>query len=481
MKGIGDGPHTNPKIKNQPIHGTGRLRRAEAPRKGQAMTQRFQALARGAGALAAGFWVVVFAVGQPPGSLTPLPSAPPTIRLAFELPDLERVGLGQNPRLGQGAFAVDAARGRAIQAGLYPNPLLTVTGDEMGDITGPGGIWTAPQLTQEVVTGGKLRLSQDAAQREVDQAALGLTAQRYAMLANIRAAYYDALSLQRRAKKLEEVRELVAQSVAQAKELRRGNQIADLDVIQLEVEEERVRTDEESLRKELPAAYQRLASAVGVPGLPIGSVIGDLEAPLPPYELERLTQIVPKLHPEAESARVGVLRAETLLRRAQVEPIPNLLLTGGYVRQNQNRSDDWMIGVSIPLPIWNRNQGNIFAAQAQVGEANLEVPRVENDLVDRTALSFREFAAARERAFRLRQVKAKAEEAYKIVFTARATSTLQKLESQRTLRQAEVEYLRALGDAWKAAAALSGLTLEDQWPPVLAAQPLPAPAPAPKP
>lgn len=413
---------------------------------------------------------------MPPAA--PAPSAPPAaakpIRLAFELPDLVRIGLGQNPKLGQGAYAIDAARGRAIQAGLYPNPFLSVTGDEMGDVQGPGGIWTAPQLSQEIVTGGKLRLSQDAVQREVDQATLALTAQRYALMASIRAAFYDALSLQRRAAKLNEVRELVARSVAQAQELRKGNQIADLDVIQLEIEEERLRTDEESLKKELPAAYQRLASAVGVPGLPIASVIGDLEAPLPPYELERLTQIVPKLHPEAESARVGVLRAETLLRRAQVEPIPNVTLSGGYVRQNQNKSDDWMIGVSIPLPIWNRNQGNIFAAQAQVGEANLEVPRVENDLVDRTALAFREFAAARERALRLRQVKAKAEEAYKIVFAARATSTLQKLESQRTLRQAEVEYLRALGDAWKAAAAISGLTLEDQWPPHPALPQLPA-------
>jgi cobalt-zinc-cadmium efflux system outer membrane protein len=86
------------------------------------------------------------------------------------LTDLIRLTLDRNPRLSQAAFAIDAARGRAVQAGLYPNPTVRVSDEELGDRTGPGGILTAPAMSQEIVTGNKLGLSRAAALREVDQA-----------------------------------------------------------------------------------------------------------------------------------------------------------------------------------------------------------------------------------------------------------------------------------------------------------------------
>jgi hypothetical protein len=76
-----------------------------------------------------------------------------------------------------------AAQGRALQAGLYPNPTVSFVGEEIGK---NGGIHTLPQIGQEIVTGKKLTLSRSVALREVDQAHLALMRQRYALFTTVR-------------------------------------------------------------------------------------------------------------------------------------------------------------------------------------------------------------------------------------------------------------------------------------------------------
>lgn len=402
-----------------------------------------------------------------------VPEAPAPASLG--LSELTALGLERNPRLAQARFAIDTASGRALQAGLYPNPTVAVTGDELGDRQGPAGIITAPQVTQEIVTGGKLKLSRAAATKEVDQATLALMAQRYALLANIRSAYFDAVTTQRRAEILSEVVKLAEQSVELTRKLLAAKQAARLDLVQLEVDLERLRADEAATRRELPAAYKRLSAVAGVSQLPVAAVTGTLEIPLPPYELERLHPYVLAVHPEVKSAVAGVERAQLLLRRAEAEPIPNVTVSTGYVRQNQNRSNDWMLGVSMPVPVWNRNQGNILSARGQLGEAIQEVGRVENELVERLSTAARDFAAARERAERYRtSILPKAQETYELAVEAYKGGQfeyLRVLQAQRALFEARLEYNRTLGEAWRAASVISGLTLEDQWPPVDAPTP----------
>jgi cobalt-zinc-cadmium efflux system outer membrane protein len=107
-------------------------------------------------------------------------------------------------------------------------------------------------------------------------------------------------------------------------------------------------------------------------------------------------------------------------------------------------------------------------AQAQVAEAVQEVSRVEDDLVERLASAFREFAAARERAARYRTaILPRAEETYGLSLKAYQGGQfeyLRVLETQRALAQANLEYVRAQGDGWRAASAISACLLEEHWP-----------------
>jgi cobalt-zinc-cadmium efflux system outer membrane protein len=403
----------------------------------------------------------------PPTVLGGRPVAAPAAPAEYTLDQLVRLALENNPRLAQAAVAIDAARGRALQAGLYPNPTVSFVGDELGDRQGRAGILTVPQISQEIVTGGKLTLSRAAAEREVDQATLALAARRADLLAGVRTAYFDVLTLQLRTELLGRLRALTQQSVEQTRQLVERRQATRLDVVQLEVEAERIRAEAEAADQEMPAAFRRLAAAVGVRDLPERPLAGRVESPLPNYELDRVRQYVVGVHPEVRSAQAGVERARLLYQRAQAEPIPNVTVSGGYVRQNQNESNDFMVGVSLPVPVWNRNQGNIQAALAEAASATREVQRVENDLTDRVAAAFRDYAAARRRAERLAGVRAKADEAFRLIAEEKNFNftTVQRLVAQQAVIQATLEQLRARGDAWRAASTLSGLTLEEQWPP----------------
>jgi cobalt-zinc-cadmium efflux system outer membrane protein len=411
---------------------------------------------------------------QPAGPAKPVPAAAPA---PVQVDELVQLAVGSNPRLGKANFAIEAARGRYVQAGLYPNPNLAANWDEIGDRTGPGGILNVPRITQEIVTGRKLSLSQAVVAREVDQSTLDLMKERYALVGAVRAAFYDLYALERRIVVLDELQRVAGDAVKTGQTLLDNKQIARLDLVQLEVELARFRSQAEAARQELAGARRRLAAVVGDPRLPVGTTTGPYEE-VPTYDEERTLDTVLASHPEAQSARVGVDRAQAAVRRAEVEPIPNLTFTTGYIRQYENRSNDFALGLSAPIPLWNRNQGNIRAAKAELGVAVQEVARVQNDLAERVATALRSYSAARKLAEQYRtDILPKAEETYKLsleAFKGGQFEYLRVIQAQRAVAEARLEYNRALGDSWRAAAELSALLLEEWWPGTPPAPALPA-------
>ena len=84
------------------------------------------------------FWSASAHGQEPPAKVgIPSPALPPQ---ALGVDAFVRFAVEKNPRLVRATLAIDAAKGRFVQAGLYPNPELAVMADELGDRTGSGGI-----------------------------------------------------------------------------------------------------------------------------------------------------------------------------------------------------------------------------------------------------------------------------------------------------------------------------------------------------
>lgn len=377
------------------------------------------------------------------------------------LSELLQLTLENHPRLKEAAFGIDEAQGKAVQAGLYPNPVLRVQGDELGDRQGSGGIWTAPSISQEIVTADKLQLQQAAALRQVDQAMLRLRSERAARLTAVRKKYYDVLTLHRRQQILSELVNVAKESVETTRKLLEAKRAAELDLLRGELALDKARAELEATQQEIPGALRRLAASVGVVDLPCTFISGSLEMQPPEYDLKEAVRILLATHPDIMTRHAEVAQAELLLRRAEAEVIPNVTVETGYMYQGQNRSNDWMIGLSLPLPVWDRNEGNIQAAQARVGGAVQTVGRTQADLVEQLAEAFRTYASAKKRAELYRtSILPRSRETYNLTLNAYRAgqfSYLRVLEAQNATVEVNLEYNRSLGEVWQAASEIAGL------------------------
>jgi len=148
-------------------------------------------------------------------------SAPPLAQSAttLSLPDLEKLALQNNPTLAQADAEIEAARGRAKQAGQFPNPTIGYTGSEIsrGPVINGGehGLF----VEQTIPLGGKLRLSRNIFEREAIQAEALREVQRARVLTAVRVQFYSALAAERRVETRRDLARLAAEAVSVSRQL----------------------------------------------------------------------------------------------------------------------------------------------------------------------------------------------------------------------------------------------------------------------
>jgi len=226
---------------------------------------------------------------------------------------------------------------------------------------------------------------------------------------------------------------------------------------------------------ELDQIWRQIGAVVGDPFLKPARLAGDLEQGLPELEQEQLLATLLRESPEVKRAQAGIERARASLVRAKAEPTPNLFLRGGmgysaelletFPPQPPGRKSgpEAFAEVGLRIPIFNRNQGAIAEASAELDFAEREARRVELMLRARTASAFRAYQNALSVAIEYReQIVPRARQAYELYlasFRQMAAAYPQALIAQRTFFQTQAEYVRALVDVWRNATQLQGFML----------------------
>lgn len=393
---------------------------------------------------------------------------------AITLEELERRAIDRNPTIGQARAAVSAAAGLAKQAGLYPNPTVSAVGEEIagGPVIRGGEIGAGFQ--QRIVTAGKLGLSRKIAQQERAITEEMANAQRQRVLNAVRTLYYQAMSDQYRLRVRTNLSRLATEAVRISQELSNVGQADQPDLLAAEVESERIQLELVDAVNRQERTWRQLASVVNDPGLSTPRPLaGDLEA-VPRLELEQALENIYASSPELRAAGIDVTRAETSLLRARKEPIPDLLIGGG-VRYNRELLEltpgglprpvgkEGFFDIGVQLPIFNRNQGNIAAARADLERAKLDVDRTKLALRSRLAEAYREYQTALARADRYKaQVLPKALKAYELYLNnvrQMAAAYPQALIAQRNLFQLQDAYVDALMTVWQKSVEIQGLLI----------------------
>ncbi|HWB84393.1 MAG TPA: TolC family protein [Bryobacteraceae bacterium] len=383
---------------------------------------------------------------------------------------LEKMALANNPTVAQVQANFRAASQLARQAGLYPNPTIGYYGDEIrGGYSGGGK--QGGFVSQTIVLGGKLGAARRVAQIRASEIETSGQVQRLRILNNVRTVFYQVLAAQRLVEVRQSLLKLAGDTIQTSLQLANVGQADRPDILQAEVERQQATVTLRVAEQQLQASWRVLAAVVGKPDLALTHLDGDLEA-VPELNYDEWLATTLRDSPEIKLAQQAVERAEASLAQARKAPIPDLQVTGilaqNYEPLEATRKPTGLQGgaqVGVQLPIFNRNQGGVAAARADIESAKQNVARVKLQIQRELAGMFRDYAAGRVLVQQYKtEMLPRAEEAYRLYQTnyqKMAGAYPQVLISQRTLFQLEAEYVQALENTWQNALLIRGFGLMD--------------------
>lgn len=378
------------------------------------------------------------------------------------LDQLVSIAWGNHPGLTRANAEVDAAYGRWKQAGLYPNPQLAYRGRAIGNL-GQSGM-QGGFVSQEFVTGGKLYWSRQTAAHELERIRWQRDALGQRVTTDVHLQFYEVLVAQQLVELSEQLVDIAVESVRIADTLEKARQAAEVDVLQTEVAEQNARLALDQAVNRHVAAWERLAAVVGQPYLPLAHLDGSLMDGVPQLGWEPVLDRLLATSPELAAARAEAERARAAFQRARREPIPNVTIHAGA---QYDDATDYAVGnieAVVPIPVFNRNQGEVRNTRSRIVAAEADVARLQLWLQQRLAPVFAEYETARQQEVRYReQILPRARRSLDLVRLAYQQGQRDYLElliAQRTYFETAVAHLEVQRRLRLAIARIDGLLLE---------------------
>jgi len=434
--------------------------------------------------------VAVSLMGQGCTSTRPLQMAPPPLPLAGQLPDVLRaeeasaltdrfsvpdsgrvlrlpqalqLALLKNPELSAFSLEVRIHEALVLQASLPPNPELDLEAENFGgegDSRGLAGGEYTLQIGQLIELAGKRKKRKHVAEMNGCLAGWDYEARRLDVYVEVTRAFVRTLVAQERVALAGELVKLAESFVENIRRRVQAGKDSPAELARAQVELSGARVALQRAQKELLTARIKLAATWGADRLRFQRVEGELKQTVSLPPLNMLNRFLAQNPDVARwAAEQALWEARLQLERAQ--QIPDPVLAAGIRHLQGDGTTAFVAGVSVPLPVFDRNQGNVQAARYRV----LQVRK------QREAASLLLTVQLAERYHRLRAVAAEldtlrqrslpsAEQAFTIIregFLSGRFGFLDVLDAQRTLFEVRSRYLDALAEFHQSVAALERL------------------------
>ncbi len=375
-------------------------------------------------------------------------SASLTLSAAIEL------ALAFNPELSAAANELRAVDGAVIQAGVLPNPDISTS---VEDTQNKSTRTTTIQLNQRIELGGKRSARIASAERRRDVAVADLAAKRLDVRASVTGAFFDVLVAQERIQQAEDLLGL-ARRVTQAASRRvSAGKISPVEETKARVAEASAQVELSQAQRELTMARKRLAASWGSSTPRFTRVEGRTDVLPPLLSDEEITRRL-DASPALLRARHEADRFSALADLERTRRIPDVTVSLGSKTAEELGRSQTVVGISIPLPIFDRNQGNVLEALRRADKARDELSATEVRLsADVTQNEERLRALVVEAETLQGEIVPGARSAYEAAskgFELGKFSFLEVLDAQRTFFQARAQYLRSVSDAHRTAAEL---------------------------
>ena len=390
----------------------------------------------------------------------PLPLAPtPDVGAdaGLTLGQAMRLALENNTALRLARREIDAQSGALVQAGARPNPEFSVLQE---DFRSASRTLTA-QVTESIELAGKRHYRVEAGAAAQRVAMLDAQAGEAAVRSEVVARYYETLAAAELGTLAAETAKIAEETYTAAQRRVQAGKVSPVDEGRAQIAANNARIEHSTAQAALMRARARLSQALGIGEAQLPRTLdGSLES-LP--QLPVLSSLVAALEttPTLQAASEEITRRSALAKLESAQRVPDVSVTLGLKRVTDGgRTDNQaVVGLSIPLPIFDTRRGATMEAAQRAEMARDAYLGVRQQQQAALHGAHAEFVAAREASLRLRdQILPQAQSAYDATrrgFLLGKFGFLDVLDAQRTLSQARSQYIAAVANVYSAYATVS--------------------------
>jgi len=351
---------------------------------------------------------------------------------------------------------LDAADGAVQQAGALRNPELSASVEDTRRDTRT----TTTTIAIPLELGGKRGARVTAAQRSRELAQLEWSNAKAQLRASVTAAYFGVLVAQERLELAANSAELAARGAAAVSKRVAAGKVSPVDETRALVDQANAQLEATDAQAALSTARQALAALWGDAEPGFSKVIGDVGLLPARGSVSELMQQLESA-PALALARVEVERRKALVDVERSMAVPDLSLSVGAKRDNDLGRTQAIVGLSIPLPLFDRNQGAVVEASQRAGKASDDYQAARIRVLTELRQASTQLTVARASLQSLQGiVLPAAQQAYDSAskgFEAGKFGFLDVIDAQRALLQARARYLSTLSTAHQAATAIDRL------------------------
>ena len=330
-----------------------------------------------------------------PQAADPKPLDPP-VGPAMTLEELEDMAMNNSPIIAQALAAITMNQGATIQAGVYPNPVFGYEADTVGSSFTRN--YEGVYMSQTVKVAGKVPLQRAAANMDLMNSQLAYERTRQQILHDVRTAYYNVLVSQEANRINGALVRFTNQVYAIMIDRLKNGEQAGYELAQLRTLVKQAQTILVNSQNRFVSSWKQLAVATGCPELPPTPLEGRCDISVPNLDYDILLERVLSVHPDLQASRNVEAQARLNLKLQKAIPIPDPTVTGvfqndstvpGYGRTSYN------LNVSVPVPFFDRNQGNIRTAFGKLDMSSRQYAVATNQLTGQLADAFERYQNGR--------------------------------------------------------------------------------------
>ncbi len=385
-----------------------------------------------------------------------------TIKISLE--DAVDIALTDNPNLKVFEYEIAALEGIKTQAGLIPNPEAEfemenfLGGEELKGFTGAEYTLSASQLFE---LGGKRSSRIKLADKEIICAKGNYELLKLDIITQIKKAFFELFKIQHQIKSQQMFMELNEEILKTISERVKAGRTSSTEESKVKVALINNRIELQRLQRVYSTAQTKLNSLLGTSGRNLAPSSDLFDSLFTPPDKEEILQDLENI------PSIKIYNNETNLRKAQLElenslGIPDLTASLGIRYLNDLKTNSFVASVSIPLPVFNRNQGNIQSAEVRIRQMDEIISAQKLSVIESLTTSFNNLLIAYNNAVQFKEnILPELKNAYEITsngYLQGKFAFIDLLDAQRTLFETQVQYLLELSDYYESIIEIENIT-----------------------